>query len=78
MKVTYLKRRHCPKCRAKVVVMLLRYTATLSSISGICRKCDHSLKWLLLSGKAAASATSPAARAVAAPTFEKIHAVKLR
>lgn len=78
MTVTYLKARHCPKCRAKVVMMLLRYTATMSSISGICRRCDHSLKWLLLRGKAAAAATSDAARGVAGPILEKNHAVKLR
>jgi hypothetical protein len=78
MKVTYLKHRQCPKCRARIVMMLLRYTATMSSISGICRKCDHSLKWLLLSGKAAAAATSHAARAFAGPILETNHAVKSR
>lgn len=56
MKVKYLKHRQCPKCRAKVVVMLLRYSSMLSAMSGICRKCDHSMKWLVLQGKASAAA----------------------
>jgi hypothetical protein len=28
--------------------MLLRYSSTMSAINGICRKCDHAMKWLLL------------------------------
>jgi hypothetical protein len=55
MRVKYLKSRQCPKCHAKVVTMLLRYSSTMSAINGICRKCDHSMKWLMLRGNASAA-----------------------
>jgi hypothetical protein len=67
MRVTYLKSRQCPHCGAKVVVMLLRYSATMSSISGICRRCDHGMKWLMLEGKAAVAARERARRIVLGP-----------
>ena len=52
MRLKYLKNRQCPKCRARMVTMFLKYSPTMSAINAICRKCDHSLKWLILRGNA--------------------------
>jgi len=37
-----------------MILMLLRYGSTMSAISGVCRSCDYSLKWLVIRGNAIA------------------------
>jgi hypothetical protein len=75
MRVKYLKHRQCPKCRARVVIMLLRYSSTMSAINGICRKCDHAMKWLLL-GRNASTTNLKLARVTIALKCENDQAAK--
>jgi hypothetical protein len=79
MRLKYLKKRQCPKCRATVVTMFLRYSSTMSAINAICRKCDHSLKWLILRGNASAATNFKLASiAVGAQEVENNQAAKSR
>ena len=79
MRLKYLRKRQCPKCRATVVTMLLKYSPTMSAINAICRICDHSLKWLILRGNASAATNFKlGSMAVGALELENDQAAKSR
>jgi hypothetical protein len=79
MRLKYLKNRQCPKCRARMVTMFLNYSPTMSAINAICRKCDHSLKWLILRGNASVATNSKlGSMAVGALELENDQAAKSR
>jgi hypothetical protein len=48
--IKYLNSRKCPKCRSSVIIMLLRYSEKIRTITGICDRCDYAMKWQLIYG----------------------------
>ena len=48
--IKYLNSRKCPKCRSSIIIMLLRYSAKIRTITGICDRCDYAMKWQLIHG----------------------------
>ena len=54
--IKYLNNRKCPKCRSSVIIMLLRYSAKIRTITGICDHCDYAMKWQLINGNSSTGA----------------------
>ena len=50
MRIKYLRGRQCPKCRCRMILMLLKYSSKMSTINGVCRRCEYSMKWLMFQG----------------------------
>jgi hypothetical protein len=48
--IKYLNSRECPDCGSTVRIMLLKYNPKISTINGICRACDYSIKWQIIEG----------------------------
>jgi len=48
--IKYLNSRECPRCSSTVRIMLLKFNPKISTINGICRRCDYSIKWQIIEG----------------------------
>lgn len=48
--IKYLNNRECPHCGSIVRIMLLKFNPKISTINGICRRCDYSIKWQIIEG----------------------------
>ena len=48
--IKYLNSRECPRCSSTVRIMLLKFNPKISTINGICRQCDYSIKWQIIEG----------------------------
>jgi hypothetical protein len=73
MSIKYLNDRECPECRSRLIVMLLRFSSKISTINGICGKCDYAMKWLIIRGKTAGAANverDNKNKTIAPPYFE--------
>lgn len=53
--IKYLNNRECPHCAATVRIMLLKFNPKISTINGICRRCDYSIKWQIIEGNLSAA-----------------------
>ena len=74
--IKYLNSRECPRCSSTIRIMLLKFNPKISTINGICRRCDYSIKWQIIEGSVS-TARDWSLRKLRKPALQNSQSIKL-